>query len=331
MTEDKPFATLAKAYAAAMGNSLCREIIVLTNLEASGFVTLDATGGVNTNVITIKGKTGAETLTRSSGKNDSVIKIQGGAKVSFKRITVDGKQWIEAENKYSDAVYNRGLLITGDGTKVTIGADAVISGKLTSDSGGGVLVKSKAQLTMTGGEISGSSIDSYLYYGGGVYVNLVSTFTMSGGKISGNTVGWGGGVYVNLVSTFTMSGGEISGNKAGTGGGVFVNSGTFKMTGGEIRGNTAAFNYYGGGVYSNSTFIKEPASGSTTSGVIYGYTPNSPDGNLVGTRNSDKTPATHATNKGHAVFHGSSSKYRNGTLGAGDHISTTDTGTNWDN
>jgi hypothetical protein len=254
MTEDKPFATLAKAYAAAKDNPLCREIIVLTDLADSAIVMIDGSGAANTNVITIKGKTGAETLTRSSGTNASVIQIQSGAKVSFRRITVDGK--------YSDPVYNRGLFVTGAGTEVTIGTKAAISGKLIRYSnGGGVYVTGGARLTMTGGKISDSTVNTddwdEINYGGGVYVVSGGSFTMSGGEISNNTVsgewtGYGGGVAVGSGGSFTMSGGEISNNAIGWayyGGGVaVVNGGSFTMEGGKISDNTTANNGKGGGV-----------------------------------------------------------------------------------
>jgi hypothetical protein len=172
-----------------------------------------------------------------------------------------------------------------------------------------------------------------------------ATFDMNGGEISGNSFfgssdKYGGGVYVDYDSTFTMRAGKISGNNARRGGGVSVGtSGTFKMHGGEISGNTTVTD--SGGVYikSNSTlFTKAPESGtgSTTSGVIYGYMETDPKGNLVGTRKEDGTPATHTLNKGDAVYNlfgvASNGKYRTSTLGAEDHISSTDkTNPLWDN
>jgi hypothetical protein len=173
-----------------------------------------------------------------------------------------------------------------------------------------------------------------------VYVPY-GTFTMSGGNISGNTATRnGGGVYVTSANgTFEMKGGIISGNTAtgtntaftptGAGGGVYAYSGTFQMSGGTISGNTATGNTtnkgYGGGVYVNT------ASFTKTNGVIYGFTSGDALGNLVGTRNLDKTPDTHEANKGDAVYYDSGSKYRDSTLEAGDNISTANTGVNWEN
>jgi hypothetical protein len=249
MTEDKPFETLAKAVEVAMGNSLCKEIIVLSNLAAADLVMIDGSGAVNTKVITIRGKTGAEKLTRSSGTDNNVIKIQGGAKVSFKDITIDG-----------GATTNRGLYVTGAGTEVTLGADAEISGKLTNGYGGGVYMED-GKFTMEGTAIIRGS--AYYGDGGGVFV-WTGEFKMTGGEISDSkvSVGVGGGVCI-VSGKFTMTGGEISGNTAidAGGGGVYVgSSGEFTMSGGMISGNTAID---AGGVYVSGTF-------TMWGGVIYG-------------------------------------------------------------
>jgi hypothetical protein len=152
-----------------------------------------------------------------------------------------------------------------------------ISGN-TAESGGGVAVTFNSTFTMSGGEISGNTTSQY--GGGGVYISYDSTFTMSGGEISGNTAYQGGGGVYIYNGTFTMSGGEISGNTAraaggrGSGGGVHLGSGTFTMSGGEISGNTGIIynmSYGGGGVYCDDTFKKQPDPGSSTSGIIYGY------------------------------------------------------------
>jgi parallel beta-helix repeat protein/predicted outer membrane repeat protein len=139
-----------------------------------------------------------------------------------------------------------------------------------------------------------------------VYVDSSGTFTMSGGEISGNTASYyGGGVYVS--GTFTMSGGEISGNTASStsGGGVYV-YGTFTMSGGEISGNTASGSGgYGGGVCvsSSGTFKKQPAIGSSTSGIIYGYTEGDAKSNKV-----VNSSGVIQTGMGHAVYVSSTQK-----------------------
>ncbi|MDR0318938.1 MAG: autotransporter adhesin family protein [Nitrososphaerota archaeon] len=122
-------------------------------------------------------------------------------------------------------------------------AGIVVTHKINK-TGRGVTVNSGGILTMSGGEISGNTVDN-IQAGGGVRIYDMGTFSLSGGKISDNTAFVGGGVYFD--GTFTMSGGEISGNTAYSGGGVWVNHGSFNVYSGKISDNTAQ--YQGGGVY----------------------------------------------------------------------------------
>jgi hypothetical protein len=184
--------------------------------------------------------------------------------------------------------------------------------------------------TLNGGEISGNTA----YSGGGVYV-ADGTFTLNGGDITGNTAfnssssggGGGGGVYV-ANGTFTMSNGEISGNTSSSnGGGVCVaGGGTFTMSNGEISGNTSSFN--GGGVYISiasatvyGTFKKQPATASSTSGTIYGYT-----GDIKGNKVTNNAGAVQS-GRGHAVLMISSPvKKREATAGETQHMDSTVSG-----
>jgi hypothetical protein len=307
MTEDKPFETLAKAAEAAMDNSLCKNIIVLTDIAVPEAFTIDATDAVNTNVVTIRSKTGGTkaSVTTATGNNGSVITIMGGAKIAFKDITITGGN-----------TQNRGLMVTGDGTAVTLGADAVISGKLTS-SGGGVRVEASARFTMSDGEIIGSVQSD----GGGVYVDG-GTFEMKGGEIKGETTydngGGGGGVYMN-GGTFTMSGGDISGEADGWnggGGGVYMKGGTFTMSGGDISGEADGYNGGGGGVYmtgttaASSTFTMSGGSinGSTSSGSGGGVYMNGGKFTMEGTAIISGN-ATSSTGMGGGVYMNGSSEF----------------------
>jgi hypothetical protein len=105
-----------------------------------------------------------------------------------------------------------------------------------------------------------------------------------------------------------MNGGEISGNTVfggGNGGGVYLtgnNSFTFTMSGGEIFGNTVSgSNSSGAGVYvgPNSIFKKQSATGSSTSGIIYGYAAGDPKSNTV-----VNDVGVVQDNKGHAIAAG---------------------------
>jgi fibronectin type 3 domain-containing protein len=214
---------------------------------------------------------------------------------------------------------NGAMFTVGSGITLTLEENVTLVGRssntasLVNVESGGILVMNERA------KISGNNAADYIT-GGGVYVG--GTFTMNGGEISGNTAYCGGGVHVSSPSTFTMNGGEISGNAASyLGGGVYVSgpSTTFTMNGGEISGNTAS--YCGGGVYVNiGTFKKLPASGSGTSGIIYGYS--------AGDAKSNKVTNSGAVQSGwgHAVWIISIMK-RETTAGETDHLDSTVAGT----
>jgi hypothetical protein len=330
-TPETAFATLAKA------DPDCERIVVLTDLEKDALVTLDGTDAVNTNVITIKGALGTEEVTKGTGSTGSVITIQGGAKIAFKHITFKGI-----------ATNDTALITVAAGGKLVLQDGAVITGN-TSNYNGGVFVNG-GEFEMSGGKISGNTA----VYDGVVFVNN-AVFEMSGGVISGNTAGRNGGVFVNNA-VFEMSGGVISGNTAGYGGGVYVCDGEFEMSSGVISGNTAGrgggvfvnggtisgnnASENGGGVFVNGkvgmyinggTFTKatDSSKGSTTSGVIYGYTAGSALSNWVGTRKADGMPDTYVEKRGDVVWYLTDSKYRDGTLGENDPFS--ESSSPWDN
>jgi len=130
------------------------------------------------------------------------------------------------------------------------------------------------------------------------------TVTMTGGTITGNTASvYGGGVYIEPMAGATVS---------------------FTMHGGIIAGNTAADG--GGGVAldkdSISTppiFKKLPASGSDTSGIIYGN-----DGSA--NRNKATLADTTLENLGHAVYIKDGPKTRETTTSPDQNLDSTKTG-----
>jgi hypothetical protein len=265
-SEATPFATLATAYAAALGEPTVQTIVILSDLDTADEATTLNPAGQGSKVITIKSDNGQRKLTRSIGTNDAVVKVTDGANVVFSNIKIDGT-----------SAPHRALSI--DGAEVTLETGAQLVGNITGSGGG---VYNGGTFEMSGNSaISGNTINSGT--GGGVYNG--GTFKMSGNSaISGNTInnGTGGGVYND--GAFTMEGtSKISGNKAltgsgvlGNGGGVYVAAGIFTMTSGTISSNTTvgnadlngtenAIDGNGGGVYveSNGTF-------KMTSGIIYG-------------------------------------------------------------
>jgi hypothetical protein len=257
-TRSKPLATVEKAlekaataYAAAANwpnkgttDASPAPIVILDEVEVASPIVIDSTNSGHPPIVLSDDPQhpgGKLTATESIGDNNSLLNIQAKA-----RVTLAG-----------------GLVLAGLGTESSTGVR-------------GVNVASGSALTMTGGEISGFSIDDS---GGGMVSK--GTFIMEGGTISGNTATRGGGVYQS-GGTLTIRGGKISGNTATRkypntvygfpvivgGGGVFCDSASFTMTDGEISGNTADV---GGGVSFFGTFTMEGGeiSGNTATVAVF--------------------------------------------------------------
>ncbi len=106
-------------------------------------------------------------------------------------------------------------------------------------------VQQALSLEINGGKITGNGTADGSC--GGIYVRemvekATAQVTISGGEISGNNAKNGGGVFVDCP--FKMTGGEITGNNASVqGGGIFISENQQPViSGGTITGNTAAGN-----------------------------------------------------------------------------------------
>jgi hypothetical protein len=232
----------------------------------------------------------------------------------------------------------RTVQLTSGGALFTIeaGITFVLEENITLkglDTNQSLVVVSYGTFIMNGGEISNNapSPSNAANSGGGVYVSNNGSFTMNGGEISNCTAFSNGGGVAIVSGIFVMNGGKILNNYThltGGGGGVYVGSGTFTMSGGEISGNhtgetsTSDNNLYGGGVYmaNGAIFKKESAPGSSTSGIIYGYTVGDPKSNVVKNSGGAIVPS-----KGHAVYV-SGTKKRETTVTASQSLDSTQDG-----
>jgi hypothetical protein len=216
---------------------------------------------------------------------------------------------------------SRGVSVTTDATFIMNGG--VISDNEAAGDGGGAIISSRATFTMNSGTISANSTGAG-WNGGGILVsNGGGLFTMNGGAITGNISSrQGGGVYMSGNTTLIMNGGTISDNTAREfGGGVYLrwDATSFTMHGGIISGNTAVDG--GGGVALDKTtgtppvFKKLPASGSETSGIIYGN-----DGSA--NRNKATLADTSLEDLGHAVYIKDGPKTRETTVMPDQHLDT---------
>ena len=151
-----------------------------------------------------------------------------------------------------------GIYITNSPVRLT---GTSVYGNSAGNAGGGIYLTGTANLTMTGGNIGGTtaqgnSITSGSGYGGGLYM-AGGTATLTGGNISGNSAagGYGGGIHMEGGTCTLSSGANIGGssatyaNSARLGGGIHSAGGSITVNGGHIDYNIATAD--GGGIYSN--------------------------------------------------------------------------------
>jgi len=286
-----PGATLAEqlAYICNYTGSETVFDIVVNNNESLVPTSVDSMG-LNITVI-IRSVSSEDVKTIQLLGQGHLFSIDTGITLKLQDIVLRGHS---TNNKALVAV-GQGKLILDSGAKITMNSSQ------SSSQGGGVYVGGGILEMNEGAEISGNNHRGDPSYGGGIYVINNGSVVLRGGLISENSVeaatwanrtsGCGGGIYIGGNSTVIMTGGIISKN--------------------SCKGYMSA---YGGGVYvgNGSTFTKQPASGSSTSGIIYGSTGN----NANTCKNGDY-------NAGFAVYRGFGSvKIRNNTLGPGDEITT---------
>ena len=108
----------------------------------------------------------------------------------------------------------------------------------TATSGSCIMLGEGGKLNIMGGELTLSDkCTEYGQYGGVLYIGTNAEVTMSGGKISGGTATTMGGNVAILGGSFTMTGGVIENGTSPNGGCIRLNSGSFTMTGGTVDGN----------------------------------------------------------------------------------------------
>ena len=116
----------------------------------------------------------------------------------------------------------------------------------TTAAGGGVLVQTSTDVTLTDNLISGNSASDY---GGGVAV-LGSTVAIEGGQITGNSAPGGGGIYVDkytATASLHVTGVDIDSNVAlNRGGGIYAWESGLVLEGVTLSGNRAQMNSGGG-------------------------------------------------------------------------------------
>ena len=182
---------------------------------------------------------GTDTGSANSAKYGSGVFITGGTFAMSGTASVTGNVWENASG-YS---YGGGVNMTGGTFEMSGGT---ISGNSAHD--GGAVYFKDGTFNMTGGTIGGSGTNdaNIAQRGSGIYMgNTTAAFTMSGGSITGNTVdpayNLSGGIHVE-GGTVSLSGDPvISGNKRGTNkGDIYLGSGKKIIVSGELTGDDSS-------------------------------------------------------------------------------------------
>lgn len=205
-TKDKPYKTLAKAYAMLPNANGTIYVMDTAPQPASANIT-------STKTFTLKSADGATgVLLRQAGNTGAFINITSGA-VTLENIALDG-------NKGGVTAAQALVNVTGGALRLNAGAK-LQNNNCTTDS------------------YAGSTAGGLRIAGTGAAVTMEA-----GASITGNRCNYGGGVEL-YAGTFTMTGGSITGNAATNGsksyggGGVYMYGGTLNLSGGSITGNTS--------------------------------------------------------------------------------------------
>ena len=190
----------------------------------------------------------------------STVEITGTTTISDNTATsFGGGIHVEGKLTINDGIIERNSAVVRGGAVCCSGTMEMLGGKILNNEvtdvkalGGGVCVTATGTFTMSGDSVISGNVSSAT--GGGVFNS--GLFTMTGGAISGNhSVAEGGGVFVasqTNAGKMTMSGGLISDNYAeSNGGGIFV-AGELEISGtAQISANLTEYN--GGAVFAETT------------------------------------------------------------------------------
>jgi hypothetical protein len=286
------YATLDDAVTAASGTPASPDTIIVLadiNMNAADNTTISA--GKYIKLVSLAG--GTRILKRVAGNTVPLITVNGGGELTLQNIIIDGGAvWtggtatppspaFNATNTGQGAVNagNTLVIVSGTGTKITLGAGAVLRNNcITSGgAGGGIRANAGAEVIINGGEVCYNQSG---YTGGGIVLQdatqVNTKLTLISGSINNNNTSAhdGGGINAEY-GIIEIQGGSITKNRANThGGGINVNAGgssTMTISGGEISSNVAV--QKGGGIKAGRNYTVT-MSGGVISGNTAGTTGN---------------------------------------------------------
>jgi uncharacterized repeat protein (TIGR02543 family) len=254
--ENPPGNTIAEKLAYIANNAGDGTVydIAVSNNVYMGPATV-STMGRNITVI-IRSASSADIKTIQFEGQGYLFSVDANVTLKLENIVLKGT----STNTRALVMIGAGKLILNSGSKITLNTNT------SSAKGGGVYINGGVLEMNIGCEITENRATASGSKGGGIYVENKGTILIYGGLISGNRADGvsyyhGGGIYITGSSNATMSGGVISKNYADSGGGIYIND-------------------------SGSSFIKRSASGTTTSGIIYGSTGENANLDYVGGTNA---------------------------------------------
>lgn len=217
-----------------------RANVLLANLEISGGVAEDETGGA------INNGSGQLTLlkVRLIGNRAS----QGGAVFSTGPVLVRDS---EISNNFARNGVGSGGAISMNGGALTI-SNSRFDGNLTSNEGGIIAARGGTRVIVTGGALTNNKASR----GGAIY-SSAGDISIAGTTISGNSAGiQGGALWSGATGTLTVNNSNLNDNSAanqfgpeqGGGGGIYSDGGTTVVRDTTMQGNRVVGGGAGGAI-----------------------------------------------------------------------------------
>jgi CSLREA domain-containing protein len=200
---------------------------------------------------------GTDTIGFAGAEGGKIVLLQGQLAVTDD-VRIDGDGDDDGLGVTIDAAgRGRVMLIDGNGTEASLEGLTITGGQVDDAVGGGILVGSQNELSLTRCSVSGNGAGNrgdYTYSsgsGGGIYAGTGATVTLVDSSIADNEAnGKGGGIYAATDVTLVVTNSSISSN-----GGYFGGGGIHMEAGGSLhvegsvlsRNGSAGFYDYGYG------------------------------------------------------------------------------------